>query len=103
MTTVSQNSLTTGDYPVTSGGYYNSPYDSWYYPSPYSVPYWNPPVYIQPTYIPVPVAQPVIGTIVFAPDTELKEEVKGLKDEIRKLRKELNASRKADIRKRPME
>ena len=75
----------TGDY-LTTGGYSVTPFH--YCPS-YPCPICNPPVYYPvPYYVPVP--QPyTIGTIVFGPDQELTEEVKGLKEEIKKLRKEL--------------
>jgi hypothetical protein len=77
MTTVAQNCLTTGDYPLTSGGYYTNHYCT-YWPCPIC----NPPIYYtQPVYVP--------GTIIINNDYELKEEVKGLKEEIKKLRKEL--------------
>jgi hypothetical protein len=70
MTTSNDLSLT------TTGGYYVGDV-----PYPYISPYWNPPVYIQPTYVQYPV--------VFYPNDGLEKEVKELKEEIKKLRKEL--------------
>ncbi len=74
--------MTTGDVLPINSGYYDVN-SCWI---PYSVPYWNPPVYIQPSYVTIPYYVPTFPAVI---DDGLKEEVKGLKEEIRKLRKEL--------------
>ena len=76
-----ENLVTTVSNYQTTGGYY-SPYGDWV---PYSFPVWNPPVYIQPSYVTYPV--------YFYPDNGLTEEVKELRKEIKKLRKALDNGR----------
>ena len=73
----------TGDYPLTSGGYYLN-----HYCQSYPCPICNPPVYYPvPYYVPTPLyAFPTAPSLIV---DILKDEVKKLKNEIKKLRKEL--------------
>ena len=81
-----------GDYPLTSGGYYDQwgQWQSGNYGGWYPVPYYYP----APVIYPAPSPVIVIGRIDLPEAT--KEDIDELKKEIKKLRKELNANRKAN-------